>query len=172
MNICPVILAGGSGTRLWPLSRSSHPKQFLSLAGVHSMLQSTQLRLSGLSDSKGITICNEEHRFLKPVIKRLKKKKILIEGPYSADSMLISKNMKNCISFIFNYHDQALITFKIISKNNGINYTAGLSILRVSPDHGTAYDIVGKKIAKVNGVMNCIKLLKKLSINRKNLAKS
>ena len=63
MNICPVILAGGSGTRLWPLSRSSHPKQFLSLAGVHSMLQSTLLRLSGLSDSEGITICNEEHRF-------------------------------------------------------------------------------------------------------------
>ena len=63
MNICPVILAGGSGTRLWPLSRSSHPKQFLSLAGVHSMLQSTLLRVSGLSESEGITICNEEHRF-------------------------------------------------------------------------------------------------------------
>jgi mannose-1-phosphate guanylyltransferase len=59
MNICPVILAGGSGTRLWPLSRSSHPKQFLSLAGVHSMLQSTLLRVSGLSESEGITICNE-----------------------------------------------------------------------------------------------------------------
>tara|TARA_B100000780_G_scaffold205962_1_gene146417 strand:- start:8951 stop:10351 length:1401 start_codon:yes stop_codon:yes gene_type:complete len=63
MNICPVILAGGSGTRLWPLSRSSHPKQFLSLAGAHSMLQSTLLRLSGLTDSEVITICNEEHRF-------------------------------------------------------------------------------------------------------------
>ena len=59
----PVIMAGGSGTRLWPLSRRMMPKQFLPLAGEHSMLQDTILRLNGLARAPAIVICNEEHRF-------------------------------------------------------------------------------------------------------------
>ncbi|GAA4874845.1 mannose-1-phosphate guanylyltransferase/mannose-6-phosphate isomerase [Ferrimonas pelagia] len=62
--IVPVIIAGGSGTRLWPLSRSLYPKQFLSLEGDSTMLQSTLQRLSGLGCQSPITICNEEHRFI------------------------------------------------------------------------------------------------------------
>lgn len=56
-------MAGGSGTRLWPLSRASHPKQFLSLHGADTMLQSTVKRLAGLDVQSYVTICNEEHRF-------------------------------------------------------------------------------------------------------------
>ena len=63
MSICPVIMAGGSGTRLWPLSRAAHPKQFLKLHGEDTMLQTTVKRLSGLDIQASITICNEEHRF-------------------------------------------------------------------------------------------------------------
>ena len=58
-----VIMAGGSGTRLWPLSRSGHPKQFLRLHGGDTMLQSTMKRLEGIDVSSSVTICNEEHRF-------------------------------------------------------------------------------------------------------------
>lgn len=61
--ITPVIMAGGSGTRLWPLSRAGHPKQFLALNGDITMLQKTAERLSDLPTSESITICNEEHRF-------------------------------------------------------------------------------------------------------------
>ena len=63
MSICPVMMAGGSGTRLWPLSRAAHPKQFLRLHGEDTMLQATVKRLSGLDIQASITICNEEHRF-------------------------------------------------------------------------------------------------------------
>ena len=63
--IVPVILAGGSGTRLWPLSRRMHPKQFLPLTGgENSMLQETIARLEGVECAPPIVICNEEHRFL------------------------------------------------------------------------------------------------------------
>ena len=63
MSVCAVIMAGGSGTRLWPLSRAGYPKQFLSVMGERTMLQETALRLKGIDISSSITICNEEHRF-------------------------------------------------------------------------------------------------------------
>ncbi len=64
-KITPVILSGGAGTRLWPLSRELFPKQFLPLAGSHTMIQDTLLRLSGLTEVNApVIICNEDHRFL------------------------------------------------------------------------------------------------------------
>lgn len=58
-----VIMAGGSGTRLWPLSRAGHPKQFLTLDGKETMLQATMKRLDSLNIDSSVTICNEDHRF-------------------------------------------------------------------------------------------------------------
>ncbi|MBF7994411.1 mannose-1-phosphate guanylyltransferase/mannose-6-phosphate isomerase [Rahnella laticis] len=62
--ILPVIMAGGTGSRLWPMSRELYPKQFLRLYGEQSMLQETVTRLNGLGASEPLVICNEEHRFL------------------------------------------------------------------------------------------------------------
>ena len=73
MSLCPVILAGGGGTRLWPLSRAHYPKQFLRLFGKNSMLQETLVRLdgTGFNDMEcnimlltPIIVCNKVHRFL------------------------------------------------------------------------------------------------------------
>ncbi|MEG1681550.1 MAG: sugar phosphate nucleotidyltransferase, partial [Stenotrophomonas sp.] len=63
-QILPVILSGGSGTRLWPLSREAYPKQFLQLAGEHSMLQSTWLRVADVATQSPIVVANEAHRFV------------------------------------------------------------------------------------------------------------
>ena len=63
--IIPVILSGGSGTRLWPLSRETYPKQFLPLVDQHTMLQNTALRIAGLNDMAApMVVCNEDHRFM------------------------------------------------------------------------------------------------------------
>lgn len=62
--LVPVILSGGAGTRLWPLSRELHPKQLLALAAEKTMLQETALRLSGLDAAAPLLVCNEAHRFL------------------------------------------------------------------------------------------------------------
>ena len=65
MNVYPVILSGGSGTRLWPLSRAALPKQLLPLTSDHTLLQDTVLRLAGLAGARApLVICNNEHRFL------------------------------------------------------------------------------------------------------------
>ncbi|MCG9750339.1 mannose-1-phosphate guanylyltransferase/mannose-6-phosphate isomerase [Vibrio brasiliensis] len=64
MKIIPVILAGGTGSRLWPLSRAQHPKQFLKLTSGKSMLQETAIRAEAICNEKSITICGDEHRFL------------------------------------------------------------------------------------------------------------
>ncbi|MFH0233948.1 MULTISPECIES: mannose-1-phosphate guanylyltransferase/mannose-6-phosphate isomerase [unclassified Vibrio] len=72
--LLPVIMAGGSGSRLWPLSRSLYPKQFISLTSEKSMLQETIVRLSGLEHQSPLIICNEEHRFI--VAEQLRKQNI------------------------------------------------------------------------------------------------
>ncbi|MES2564935.1 MAG: sugar phosphate nucleotidyltransferase, partial [Pseudomonadota bacterium] len=64
MKLHPVILSGGSGTRLWPLSRSAMPKQFLALASDLSLLQETALRARVVAQAAPIFVCNQEHRFL------------------------------------------------------------------------------------------------------------
>ena len=62
--LIPVILSGGAGTRLWPLSRELYPKQLLPLLGSHTMLQDTVLRLAGLECAAPVVVCNDAHRFL------------------------------------------------------------------------------------------------------------
>ena len=83
MQILPVILAGGSGTRLWPLSRQKFPKQFLPLTNDGlSLLQATLMRLRGLNANSPFLICNEDHRYLTAEQLRLidcKDSRILLE---------------------------------------------------------------------------------------------
>jgi len=64
MTLVPVLLSGGSGTRLWPASREAYPKQFLPLTGAHTLLQQTWLRLEGLDCAAPLAVANEEHRFV------------------------------------------------------------------------------------------------------------
>lgn len=108
----------------------------------------------------------DEIRYLEPEIKKLQNINIDIRGPYSADTLFNNKNIENFDAFICNYHDQALIPLKIISGFNAINFTGSLSIIRLSPDHGTAYNLIGKNIANENSLKNCFIASKKIFKNR------
>jgi len=89
-------------------------------------------------------IGKEDDEILKPAIEALFNDKIMVFGPYAADSFFGSNNYKKFDAIVASYHDQGLIPFKTLTFGNGVNYTAGLSEVRTSPDHGTAYEIAGK----------------------------
>jgi len=92
-------------------------------------------------------IGKEDDEVLKPAIESLFNNKVMVFGPYAADSFFGSNNYKKFDAIVASYHDQGLIPFKTLTFGNGVNYTAGLSEVRTSPDHGTAYEIAGKGIA-------------------------
>ena len=130
--------------------------------------------ISGINPHAGENgeLGNEENKIITPTIKKLKKLGININGPISADSMLINRNLRKYDCFIYIYHDQALIPFKYISQFTGVNYTGNLDIIRTSPDHGTAYDLIGKKYISDTSFLNCYKLINKIYKNRIINAKS
>ena len=99
----------------------------------------------------------EEKTAIIPAIKAIKQKKINVTGPISPDTSFIA-NKKNKFDVILGmYHDQVLTPFKALFKYNAINITLGLPYIRISPDHGVAADIVGKKIANPNSLVEAIK---------------
>ncbi len=89
-------------------------------------------------------IGKEDDTILRPTLDEIKGSGKLVFGPYSADSFFGSNNYKNFDAIVAAYHDQGLIPFKTLSFGQGVNFTAGLSRVRTSPDHGTAYEIAGK----------------------------
>jgi len=152
-------------------------KQILNLNNTLKIdfnIQNPKLIISGVNPHAGENgnIGLEEKKFISPSIERLKKLGININGPVSADSMLIKNNLKKYDCFVFIYHDQGLIPFKFISQFTGVNYTGNLNIIRTSPDHGTAYDMIGSKSISNNSLINCFKLIKKINKNRANSDKS
>lgn len=92
-------------------------------------------------------IGNEDDEVLVPALAKLREEGSLVYGPFAADSFFGSQNYKNFDAIIASYHDQGLIPFKTITFGEGVNYTAGLSKVRTSPDHGTAFEIAGKGVA-------------------------
>ena len=88
-------------------------------------------------------IGNEEINIIKPAIKEAKQN-MLAFGPYSADAFFARNQHEKFDAVLAMYHDQGLIPFKSLAIGEGVNYTAGLNVIRTSPDHGTAFDIAGK----------------------------
>lgn len=112
-------------------------------------------------------IGNQDKTIVIPAIDAAKKEGILAIGPFPADGFFGSGSYTKYSGVLAMYHDQGLIPFKTIAFGNGVNFTAGLSGIRTSPDHGTAFDIAGKGIASYESFLNAAHLAVDLFNNRK-----
>ncbi len=108
-------------------------------------------------------IGTEEETIIKPAIQEMKDKDMLVFGPFPADAFFARSSYQSFDAVLAMYHDQGLIPFKSLAIGEGINYTAGLPVVRTSPDHGTAFDIAGQGIADESSfraaLFGCIDLL-------------
>ncbi len=109
-------------------------------------------------------IGNEEVEIIKPLLKTFKQN---IEGPFSPDAFFATKKYKDYNLVLGMYHDQVLIPFKMINFSSGVNFTAGLKIVRTSPDHGVAYDIAWKNCADERSILEAYKYARFIAFNRK-----
>ncbi len=109
----------------------------------------------------------EEIEMIKPAIAKVFGEDKLVYGPYSADSFFGSAAYKSFDGVLAMYHDQGLIPFKTFAFYDGINFTAGLNLVRTSPDHGTAYDLAGKGTCETLSFRNAI--FEAIGIVRKRL---
>ncbi len=102
----------------------------------------------------GGTLGTEEIDTIIPAIKRANDEGILAFGPYSPDGFFSTSLQRNFDGVLAMYHDQGLIPFKALAFDGGVNFTAGLPVVRTSPDHGTGFDLAGKNAASP-GSMTC-----------------
>jgi len=116
----------------------------------------------------GGLIGREEIKILIPVIEELNAVGFNIRGPFAADAYFANEIYKKFDITISMYHDQGLIPFKMISFGKGVNFTAGLKIVRTSPDHGTAFDIAGLGLAETESTKHAIILSDTISKRLKN----
>ncbi|MCB9261055.1 MAG: 4-hydroxythreonine-4-phosphate dehydrogenase PdxA [Flavobacteriales bacterium] len=123
------------------------------------------LGLNPHSGDNGL-IGSEELEVIKPTIDKYIREGKLIYGPYPADAFFGKKLNEQFDAVLAMYHDQGLIPFKQLAFDTGVNYTAGLPIVRTSPDHGTAFDIAGKNLAKSDSLVNAIFMAKRIFRNR------
>lgn len=101
-------------------------------------------------------IGKEEEEIIAPAIEEMRTKNIICYGPYAVDGFMGSGNFNRFDGILAMYHDQGLAPFKALAMDDGVNFTAGLPIIRTSPAHGTAYDIAGKGEASATSFREAI----------------
>lgn len=121
-------------------------------------IQKPKIAVLGLNPHAGDAglIGDEEQKIIIPALEEANKQGILAFGPYSADGFFASHAYKKFDGVLAMYHDQGLIPFKQIAFHNGVNFTAGLPIVRTSPDHGTGFDIAGKNQASEQSFLEAL----------------
>ena len=134
------------------------------------LIDKPKLAILGLNPHAGDggLLGQEEVEIIQPVVEEYRAKGQLVFGPYPADGFFGKAQFKEFDGVLGMYHDQGLIPFKYIAFETGVNFTAGLPIIRTSPDHGTAYDIAGKNQADPSSFLHAFFLAIDLVKNRMN----
>jgi 4-hydroxythreonine-4-phosphate dehydrogenase len=124
-----------------------------------------RLAVAGLNPHAGESgsLGSEDRDVVEPAIARLRAEGIDASGPYPADTMFHDRARRGYDVALAMYHDQALIPIKTIAFDDGVNVTLGLPFVRTSPDHGTAFDIAGKGIARPDSLIAALRLASRLA---------
>ncbi len=135
-------------------------------------INSPKIAVMGLNPHAGDEglLGNEEITVIKPAIAKAKEKGYLVFGPYPADGFFGSSNYTKFDGILAMYHDQGMLPFKTLSFDSGVNFTAGLPVIRTSPAHGTAYEIAGKDLASPDSFRAAMFLACDIWYNRKQYA--
>ena len=147
---------------------------------VHNALKSDwriaspRLAMLGLNPHAGEQgdIGDEEQTTIRPALTALRRRGMAIEGPFPADAFFGRYTPGSCDAVIAMYHDQGLIPLKMSSMGSAVNVTAGMPVVRTSPDHGTAFDIAGKNCADPSSMRHAIRLAVTFAKNRHHLRAS
>jgi 4-hydroxythreonine-4-phosphate dehydrogenase len=134
-------------------------------------IQRPRIAVFGLNPHAGENgkMGSEEQVIINPAINMAKEAGIFAVGPFPADGFFGSANRGNYDAILAMYHDQGLTAFKALAFEDGVNFTAGLPIVRTSPDHGTAFDIAGQGIANAQSMRSAIYLAMDIYRTRKFL---
>ena len=169
----------GLVTTHMPLSKvAEHITKEVILSKLHIISQSLQqdfaitrprIAVFGLNPHAGDNglLGNEENEIIQPAIIQAKKEGIIALGPYAADGFFGSETYRKFDAILAMYHDQGLIPFKLASFDRGVNYTAGLPVVRTSPAHGTAYELAGEDKASPDSFRQALYLAIDIHKNRK-----
>jgi len=132
-------------------------------------IASPRIAILGLNPHAGDGgyIGDEEINILRPAVEHARSRNIKVSNPLSADAFFGTQQYKKYDGVLAMYHDQGLIPFKTLSFGSGVNFTAGLPIIRTSPDHGTAFDIAGKNQADPSSFQQALNLAFELAKNKK-----
>lgn len=135
-------------------------------------ISSPEIAVLGLNPHAGDggIIGTEELDIILPALEAMREEGLNVSGPHPADGFFGNRKYEQFDGILAMYHDQGLIPFKTLSFGAGVNFTAGLPIIRTSPDHGTAFDIAGKNKANPSSFKEAFALAVKLAENRKKEA--
>lgn len=135
-------------------------------------IQKPKIAVLGLNPHAGDNgiIGTEDVEIIRPTIEKANEEGIFCFGPFPADGFFASDAYTKFDAVLAMYHDQGLIPFKHIAHRKGVNYTAGLPIVRTSPDHGTGYDIAGKDLASPDSFLEAVFLAVHIVKNRREQA--
>ncbi len=134
-------------------------------------IASPNLAIAAINPHAGENGCmgSEDEETVKPAVESLRKQNLRLTGPFPPDTLFIADTLNQFDGIISMYHDQGHIPFKMLAFDKGVNSTLGLPIIRTSPDHGTAFEIAGRKIANPGSFFAAIELASQRAGYRKGM---
>jgi 4-hydroxythreonine-4-phosphate dehydrogenase len=183
-GIVPVMMLAGPDLRVVPVTIHAALRDALAALNTDAIVETSQTVVNALRWDFGIeapriavagvnphageggAMGDEDIRIVAPAVERLRQAGIAVVGPMSPDTMFTARARQTYDAAICMYHDQALIPLKTLDVDGGVNVTLGLSIVRTSPDHGTALDIAGRGIADVGSLVAAIRMANMIAGNR------